>query len=66
MLDLFQAGNCFKCDPQHRCLKFGFHSFESYKRLANNGWITDSDPINAYLMTDARPPYCRKWEKSES
>lgn len=58
--DQFKAGNCFKCDPEHPCLQFGFHSQQSYKRLMDNGYIKDSAPINSYLMTDARPPYCRE------
>lgn len=56
----FKSGSCWKCDADHPCLQFGFHSHASYKRLMHNGMIRDSDPINAYLMTDARPPYCRK------
>lgn len=57
----FKAGRCFKCDQDHPCIRFGLHSYESYKRLQENGLIRSSDPIKTYLMTDAKSPYCRKW-----
>lgn len=57
----FKAGNCFRCDHDHRCLPFGFPSQQAYKRLAANGEIRSAAPIKMYLMTDARPPYCRKY-----
>lgn len=56
----FKAGRCFKCDEDHPCIRFGLHSYESYKRLQENGLIRSSEPIKAYLMTDAKSPYCRK------
>lgn len=58
----FKKGNCFQCDGEnHRCIQFGFHSHQNYRRLMDNGLVRDSAPIKTFLMTDARPPYCRKW-----
>lgn len=56
----FKEGQCFQCDADHPCLQFGLEAYQSYKRLADHHMIRDNRPIEVYLMTDAKAPYCSK------
>lgn len=56
----FREGRCFHCDGEDgsHCLKFGLESYQSYKALAGMSVMNSGNPIKAYLMTNARQPFC--------
>lgn len=57
----FKDGKCFKCDSkEHQCIKFGFQSFKSYKKLVQHKEIKPEERVVLYSMTSAEPPFCRK------
>lgn len=55
----FKAGRCFSCvgnDAGH-CISFGLESERSYKRMLELTDVNRGQPLKAYFMTSARPPY---------
>lgn len=56
----FKDGRCFSCadnDGGH-CINFGLDSERSYKQLLDLTEIKNSgQPLKAYFMTSANPPY---------
>lgn len=57
--EAFQQGNCSHCNRgDHHCIKFGFHSYHSYKALYDKGY-SSSSPIATYLITSDESPFCR-------
>lgn len=55
----FRDGHCFSCngnDAGH-CISFGLDSERSYKRITDLTDVTSGQPLKAYFMTSAQPPY---------
>lgn len=55
----FKEGRCFSCagrDSGH-CVNFGLDSERSYKKLIGISSLAKGDPIKAYFMTSAQPPF---------
>lgn len=60
--DAFKSGKCSQCNRNENfCIKFGFHSFESYKNFYSSGHVIAgySSTLNAYLTTSDKKPYCK-------
>jgi hypothetical protein len=60
--EAFKKGKCNECNRNNNfCIKFGFHSQQSYKTLYSRGFRHPGYPatINTYLMTSEKEPYCK-------
>lgn len=58
----FKKGNCNRCNRNgHYCIKFGFHSFQSYKSIFSRGYANPGflSSIPTYLMTSDKAPFCK-------
>lgn len=59
----FDSGECIKCnDDNHPCFEFGLNSYASYQRyLQLRSKTLRTTPIQAYVLTGDKPPYCSKY-----
>lgn len=54
----FKKGKCAHCNMEgNHCIRFGFHSRSSYRKLYEKGFY-DSSPIATYLLTADKSPFC--------
>lgn len=57
----YRLGKCVVCgENNHHCLRMGLSSYEDYRKLVRKGTIKDGDPLVAYLLTGAEPPFARE------